>query len=124
VSCDLFIIGPWDGNVAARVGPDVWQLLVRNGATLLDATFSTYYSQSYPGERSDSFPPRTNATENDTLGYLTPGGGGGDSVYHLEFTFDHQDPNLILDFNGLGLVTSGNQTWGIDNVEIKAVYNP
>ena len=53
-----------------------------------------------------------------------PGAPGGDSVYHLEFTFDHQDPSLILDFNGLGLQTVGNQTWGIDNVELKAVYNP
>jgi len=124
VSCDLFIIGPWDGNTAGRVGPDVWQLLVRNGSTLLDATFSSYTTQSYPGARSDSFPPRTNATENDTLGYFSPAGGGADSVYHLEFTFDHQDPSIILDFNGLGLQNFGNQTWGIDNVQIQSIYNP
>jgi hypothetical protein len=124
VSCDLFIIGPWDGNLAERGGPDVWQLLVRNGPPLLDATFSSHFSQSYPGSRSDSFPPRTNAAENDTLGYSSPAGGGADSVYHLEFTFDHQDPSVILDFNGLGLQTFGNQTWGIDNVQIQSIYNP
>jgi len=123
-SCDLFIIGAWDGNVAARIGPDAWQLLVRGGAMLLDATFSSYTTQSYPGARSDSFPPRTNAAENDTLGYVTPGGGGADSVYHVEFTFDHQDPTLMLDFNGLGLVTSGDETWGVDNVVIESIYNP
>lgn len=124
VRCDLFVIGPWDGNSAERGGPDVWQLLVRNGATLLDATFSSYFSQSYPGNRFDSFPPRTNADENDTLGYSRPGFGGGDSVYHIEFTFDHQNSSLILDFNGLGLQTFGNQTWGIDNIQIESIYNP
>lgn len=123
VSCDLFIIRTWDGN-HPELGPDRWQLQVRGGATLVDATFSTYWNQSYPGALGDEFPPRTGAVENDTLGYSLPGFGGFDSVYHFDFAVDHSGASLTLDFSGIGLQSIDDESWGLDNVQVELINNP
>jgi hypothetical protein len=58
-------------------------------------------SQSYPDNyfapKPTQNPAFTGATEVETLGYNLYG-AYRDSVYHLEYTFDHIDPNLVLDF--------------------------
>ena len=59
-----------------------------------------------------------------TTNEITQWNHRGDSVYHLSFTFDHKDSSLILDFNGLGLQTFGDESWGLDNVLIEAINNP
>lgn len=117
---DLFIINTWDGNQSG-VGPDQWE--VNEGisdTTLLHTTFSSYATQAFP----DAFPggnnpPRSGAVENDTLGYGT--GAGGDAVYRLAFTFDHASPTLVLNFLGINLQPSPDETWGLDNVRISLV---
>ena len=76
VSFDLFVIQSWDGNFP-RAGPDIWDLTVAGGPTLLHTTFSNCrHNQAYP----DTFPggdnpAGTGASEVNTLGYLF-----GDSV--------------------------------------------
>jgi hypothetical protein len=126
LSADLFVIGPWNGNALPPELPsDSWRLRVAGGPELLRATFSnTRFNQSYPGVLGDAFPPRSNAVEVDTLGYAIPGFGGGDAVYHLEFTFDHTDSSLVLEFDGMDLHTFGDRFWGLDNVRLEALNNP
>jgi hypothetical protein len=123
LSWDLFIIGSWDGN-NPESGPDRWQAQVRGGPTLIDATFSTYWNQSYPGLLSDNFPPRTGAAENDTLGYSIEGFSEPDSVYHFDFSFDQSEAALTLDFTGIGLRSRGDERWGLDNVQVEVINNP
>jgi hypothetical protein len=56
VSFDLFIIDTWDGNSEEPgIGPDIWDLSVTGGPTLLHTTFSNFdpdQNQAYP----DPFP--------------------------------------------------------------------
>jgi hypothetical protein len=126
VSFDLFVIQSWDGNNSTS-GPDVWELRVDGGPTLLHTTFSnafpsaTSFRQAYP----DAFPGGDNpgltgAAEIDTLGYPDHSGysGANDSVYRLDFTFPHTASILRLYFSGLGLNGVGNESWGIDNVKV------
>jgi hypothetical protein len=97
VSFDLFIIQSWDGN-NTTFGPDVWELRVDGGPTLLHTTFSnafaseTSFRQAYPDEfPGGDHPGLTGAAEHDTLGYPDNSGysGANDAVYQLHFTFPH-----------------------------------
>jgi hypothetical protein len=126
VSFDLYVIQSWDGDGSAGSGPDVWRLRVLGGATLLQTTFSNYngtngifipqhYPDAYPG--TITHPGRTGAVENDTLGYTN--GGRQDAVYRLTFTFPHTQSNLALDFAGVGLQGLIDESWGLDNVQVK-----
>lgn len=135
VSFDLYIINTWDGsqlvdplsNPPHTVGPDIWELNVAGGPTLLHTTFSIFdgtkaihsfrsFPQSFPGSYpTDSFLARTGAVENDTLGYFE-----GDSVYHLEFDFDHSTGPVVLNFSSEHPVTDP-EVWGIDNIVVTAV---
>ena len=123
VSFDLFIINSWDGNCAGpncgcpSCGPDVWDLTVAGGPTLLHTTFSNVglLNQAYP----DTFPggdnpAGTGATEVNTLGYSNY----GDSVYHLSFNFPHSIGALQLNFSAMGLQDISDESWGLDNVEV------
>ena len=51
VSFELFIIHSWDGHADGSVGPDVWDLSVDGGPTLVHTTFATHSPrlQAYPG---------------------------------------------------------------------------
>ena len=118
VSFDLFLINSWDGNHDA----DIWDLIVVGGPTLLHTTFSNLdefdwwqaYPDAYPG---GSHPPHTGAVEVDTLGY----GYYGNSVYHLIFTFTHSASDLTLAFSASGLQELSDESWGLDNVEVRVV---
>jgi hypothetical protein len=102
VSFDLYIIQSWDGNDFDG-DPDIWDMSVADGPTLLHTTFDNQpedpeHRQAYP----DAFPggdhpAQTGAAEINTLGYTF----FGDSVYQLSFTFSHSSSSLILDFSGI-----------------------
>ena len=111
ISFDLFVIQSWDGNNTTR-GPDVWELSVDGGPTLLHTTFSnafpseTSFRQAYPDEfPGGDNPGLTGAAESDTLGYpdRSEYSGANDSVYRLVFTFPHTASTLRLHFSGAGL---------------------
>jgi hypothetical protein len=115
---DLFIIQSWDGNASSIYGPDIWDLSVSSGQTLLHTTFRNTdggmqaYPGSYPG---GNFPPRTGTAENNTLGYSL----FGDAVYKLSYTFPHTSSSLLLDFSGSGLQELADESWGLDNIEVR-----
>jgi hypothetical protein len=133
---DLFIINTWDGSQPIDplstpshvVGPDVWDLSVASGPTLLHATFSVFdgtkamhsfrdFPQSYPDDYPEgAHPARSGAAENDTLGYFE-----GDSVYRLSFS--HAGGPLVLNFSGI-FPPSDPEEWGIDNITVSAVPEP
>lgn len=127
LSFDLFVIQSWDGN-NVTFGPDVWEVGVVGGPTLLSATFSNFltsgFEQTYPSGINAG---KTGADEVDTLGYVTI---GGDAVYELSFTFPHTGTSLDLSFSGLGMNTVGTtlaqdtERWGLDNIAVAAVPEP
>lgn len=127
VSFDLYVITTWDGN--GTQGPDVWDLSVSGGPTLLHTTFSNVtdpnndrqaYPDEYPG---GDYPARQGAAENNTLGY-THGDPIMDSVYSLSFFFTHSSSSLVLNFSGSGLQTLDDESWGVDNVTVDVIPEP
>ena len=72
---------------------------------------------AYPDGNNPAF---TGAAEIDTLGYEFLG-VPMDSIYHLSFLVPHQTDLLELDFAALGLQSLLDESWGIDNVEVKFV---
>ena len=115
MSFELFIINSWDGNDTSCCGPDIWDLSVSGGPTLLHTTFGTHdprfqaYPGTYPGSSNEW---DTGASEEDTLGYTFT----GNAVYNLCFTFPHSSGSLGLDFSATGLQGLGDESWGLDNV--------
>lgn len=141
VTFDLFIILTWDGNggqpngTYPQWGPDIWQLQVANGPTLLNTTFSNWHDnlfsqltyQAYPDSfPTGSHPAQTGATEANTLGYaftsldIPVSVPSLDSVYHLSYRFAHTAGSLELDFNGMENEAINNENWGLDNVQVFA----
>ncbi len=132
ISFDLYIIRSWDGNESAwslvaepfspsGVGPDAWSLTA-DGQELLVTTFANWdqydFLQAYPGTAgAGSYPARYGAEENNTLGYefgVLP----MDAIYHVTFTINHTDDDLLLDFAAWGLQDLGDESWGLDNVQV------
>jgi uncharacterized repeat protein (TIGR01451 family) len=128
---DLFIINAWGGSLSNPVGgvpqgPDIWDLSVAGGPTLLHTTFSNdgnaqAYPGTFPGARN---PAQSGASEVSTLGYTFDYGAedGGvapsDAVYHLAFTVDNTSSSLQLNFSadlspaGVPLAI---KSWGLAN---------
>jgi hypothetical protein len=127
ISFDLFVVGSWEGDNASCCGPDVWDLRVDGGETLLHTTFSN----GQPGNRNDftqtfpdahpgpSNPPRSNEVEHNALGIPSDPRFGSSAVYRLTFPFAHSGSALRLVFSKSGPSPQG-ETWGLDNVEIAA----
>jgi hypothetical protein len=117
LSFELFLINSWDGNGDHCCGPDVIDVSVAGGTTLLHTTFANVpvseteqaYPDEYPGGQNVA---RSGAAENNTLGYTF----FGDSVYNLTFTFAHTGGDLVLNFSATGLQSLGDESWGLDNV--------
>jgi len=128
LSFDLYLIRSWDGNPgpsdSAVVGPDVWDLNVAGGPTLLHTSFSNgdplknarqAYPDPYPGGNQ---PARTQAAENSSLGYNFRIVEYTDSTYQLTFNFVHSASTLELHFSASGLQALDDESWGIDDVQI------
>lgn len=120
---DLYIIASWDGN-STEWGPDIFNLSVSGGPTLLNTTFSTHDYQSYPENYGTgaSYEWNTGASEVGTLGYTHM--PFTNAIYHLEYTFSHSNSDLIINFAGVKLQEIGDESWGIDNVIISTDVIP
>lgn len=125
VSFDLYIIQSWDGNASGPYGPDIWDLSVSGGPTLLNTTFANsggIGNQSYPDGGNN--PPCTGAAEKDTLGFTYHSVTFiRDSVYRFydtkSFTFSYSGSSVVLNFSGNIVDHLPNQeSWGIDNVQV------
>jgi hypothetical protein len=119
ISFDLFVINSWDGN-NTEYGPDGWYLNVTGGDILMHTTFSNLdendWKQSYPSSYlKGEHPPASGAKENNSLGYDYY----GDSVYHFNFTFQHNFGPIEINFTAKGLQELGDESWGLDNVIVK-----
>lgn len=135
LSFDLFIIRSWDGNIVVQpedgsvIGPDIWDLSLVGGPTLLRTTFTNHtywpnfgFRQAYPGiYPGGDYAPRTGATENGTLGYAFGEVPKMDSVYRLKLTFPHSASSLALSFSASGLQSLFDESWGLDNLELEAL---
>ena len=124
VDFDLFVILTWDGNWVGP-GPDVWSWGISNGPTLLTTTFnnghpaSFAYGQAYPGSfPGDTYPYRTGAAENDTLGF------GMDSVYRISSSFVSTNGTLTINFSGSGLQNIEDESWGLANFRLTLLDAP
>jgi hypothetical protein len=129
LSCDLFIIGSWDGNyVSPGTGPDIWDLSAEDGTTVVHTTFNTHtfasqyqaFPDFYPGGQH---PSNTGAIEVNTLGYSCSG-SCTNAVYHLDLLFVHRSHSMVLTFSGLGLESLANESWGLDNLTIQIESPP
>jgi hypothetical protein len=87
-----------------------------------------YYLQAHPDVFSvGGYPPRTAAAETKTLGYtfdLAGLGDAGDTVYRLGFKFQHSASSLVLAFSASGLQDLLDESWGLDNVEVRVSNSP
>jgi len=121
-SFDLFVLSNWDA-AGHSGGPDVWELSIIGGPTLLHATFSNTelfggenVFQSYPGNYPGAvYPAGTGASEEDTLGLGDSFWGPGSRVYRLCYSLGHTADSLTIRFSGLGLT---DEYWGLDNVQV------
>jgi len=104
---DLYVIGAMDGQ-----GPDLFRATVVDGPTYMNTTFALSGGpQAFPGTYpQDSNPPRTGATENDTLGYAR------DAVFRLEYEFEHSAEDLVIQMTVSGL--SAGELFGLDNIDV------
>jgi fibro-slime domain-containing protein/RHS repeat-associated protein len=128
VSFDLYVNDSWNGSTGSY-SPDLWDLKVVGGQTLLHTTFASGYQtygslvQSYPNNYdplqpiSTLFPSGTGASETRILGYYLTD-PWGDGVYRLSFTFDHTNRDLALDFIGGTDESIANESWSLDNVKV------
>lgn len=130
VDFNLYIMMTMDGN-SSMWGPDLLQLSVADGPTLLYTTFSNTAPQSYPDSYNPAAPidnpAGTGAIGLNTLGNEAPYWvTTGSSVYHLSYTFDHTDSDLRLVFTGSNMQSTYDEYWGLDNfrVETSSVPEP
>jgi hypothetical protein len=119
---DLYVLKSWDGN-SPQYGPDRLRIAVADGETLVDSSFSNNHKVDREGSYQD-FPaakstPQSAAVSTNTLGYQF----FGDAIYHLEFSFPHDQESLDLDFTSSLFEGKGtdDESWGIDNVRIETV---
>lgn len=149
VSFSLYLIRSWDGNDTTVVngdalGPDQWTLNVGGGPTLLNTTFSnggtvgqayapTPFASGCTGYNLSGLPageynPMTGASECYSLGYTFSSpdvtNEAMDSVYNLSFTFAHNASDLALNFSATGLQGLGDESWGLDNVQVAVAPVP
>lgn len=120
---DQFVIRGWDGN-SPTGGPDLWEVNLAGGLKLVHATFNNGPDgeQAFPGVYpGDTFPARTGALENNSLGFTVPGSGVTDSVYRHVQIFPHTANSLTLNFLGSGLAALAEESWGLDNVQVYLV---
>jgi MYXO-CTERM domain-containing protein len=129
ISFDLYVIRSWDGNILTPgVGPDIWSLGLNHDDemgehVLLATSFSNQpmshnRAQSYPAAFGDADNEMyAGAMEINSLGHIHREFNLS-SVYHMEFTIDHVDSNIEFWFRAQGLQHLGDESWGLDNVNI------
>lgn len=120
ITFDLYVISSWDGNPGLWEGdegiaPDVFNLSVAGGPTLLNASFAVHPSrlyQSYPDAYpSDGTTPPNNAQNTGALEIIY----GDFVVYRLTFTFPHSEPSVVFRFTAPSLQWLDDEWWGLED---------
>lgn len=124
---DLYLIRSWDGSSGGAAlydyGNDIFRVMVQGGATLLEDTFSNGNPAGQTYGANANNPAYTGAAESYSLGFVFEDGILGisqvmDSVYRFSFSFAHSSNWLAFDFSGFGLQGLGDESWGLDNVQV------
>jgi PEP-CTERM motif-containing protein len=124
LSFNFYAINSLDGYGPGGGTGENYQVGAAGVGLLLNTNFAVHPSstdQAFPGSVPTAHnPPRTGASENNTLGYLAVFPGlGGDSVYNLTFDFAHSASSLVVTFTYLGLQSLDDESWGIDNLRVE-----
>ncbi len=105
---DFYAIDSWDGNYEGY-GPDTFEVQ-RNGETLFSETFAnTHEGQSF--RRPDVGP--------EPIGFAPH---WADSIYRditLSFEIPESAETFNLSFQGIGLQSMSDESWGIDNITVR-----
>jgi hypothetical protein len=116
-----------------RIGPDVWGISLTGEPFAWQTTFANWaywenfeFRQAYPGTYpGGDYPAYTGATERGSLGYIVQLDQGSevdmDSVYHLSFVIPHSADSFVLNFSASGLQSLADESWGLDNIEVRVV---
>jgi hypothetical protein len=142
ITFDLYLIRSWDGSTALW-GPDIWQLSVFNGPTLVRTTFNNCgdvgsdqqaYPDNYPCPPHSAW---TGSREKNALGYQFDFRNFGgdvlpcDSVYHIDAWVPHEEAKIAFQFAAFyndrcaqcsGTLKDNNladQSWGIANLQVQ-----
>jgi hypothetical protein len=125
---DLYGVLSPDGNTGGVSGPDFFKLAVVGGPVLLNETFSNFQfqTQSYGPNASDIGRTGSDAALYGHLGYFwNPAAyypeDGGDSTYHLSFTFAPTGASTQIAFFGDTTHGIEDESFGIDNVRVSGV---
>jgi hypothetical protein len=135
VGFTLFIIRSMDGNeTASGFGPDIWDLTVQGGPTVVYTTFSNNstellagqgfpegFTQSYPADFNAANPVQNSywagSAEHNSLGfnfYAKP----ADSVYQIVRTFPNTSGSLTLNFSSADTQPIADEAWGMEKVVV------
>lgn len=139
IKFDLYIHDTWDGNKTSPDGPDIWIMNI-DGNSAIYATFAnglcTDCTQSYPvlqpsfvNNAFDFFKnkPNSNAIKTDLHGACQlKDKKGGTSLYKIVRTIEHTKGTLNIGcFAQLEDPDKANkncnESWSIDNIEVKAI---
>lgn len=107
---DFFAIDSWDGSDSPW-GPDYFGVKI-NGVEQMRYTFSNWNGpETFPGEA---------LVTGVDLGFATY----TDSIYRLSMTFDAIVGRNTIEFFASGLEPINNESWGLDNVGVRALPAP
>jgi len=135
ISFDLYIHDTWDGNKPPPDGPDIWQMLV-DDSTYINATFSNdpclagnlCAPQSYPLNYPNNFNnPKAGAYRKDLPGFCSMKSNPiGTTQYKIVRTFTHTNSTLVLQCLDKLVQTNTtdqkcDESWSVDNINIKAI---
>ncbi len=137
VELDLALLRSWGGHLGGHPAdrPDVMNIALKEGRTLLHATFANtrdaQFKQSFP----DCFPLANHPgflgakqTNDNNLPSIPGDANGTNSVYSLDFVFPHQDTQLQLVFQASlpELIAANrnykNESWAVKDVKV-TLYN-
>ncbi|MCF7709101.1 MAG: Ig-like domain-containing protein, partial [Verrucomicrobia bacterium] len=97
---DLYIIDSWDG------GGDQFEVLVDGSQVFRESFANVNENQTYPVEPDEG---------GEDMGFS----GYGDSIYrNVEVIFSASNSVSEIAFQGVGLQSINDESWGIDNVEV------
>jgi len=116
VAFDLWVRGTWDGNGTPGYGPDLFELSLLGGPTLVRATFFNP-DAAMAGAALQSFP------DDYPLGNHLGGTGAVEknaegTLYRLAYNVTHTSDSVVLRFATRGLEGLENESWALSGVRV------
>lgn len=135
VECDLFVIRTWDGMIPVW-GGERWGLSVSPGTNEFVTSFQSIFcdggtgrpgDQPYPGTFGGAmYPALFGGMEVNSLGYEWTDVDANpplrfpiDTVYRIRRVLRHTASNVAVRFRGEGLQELTDESWGVDNVQVR-----